>query len=355
MIQQVLKARRAFIGYPPHRPNQDVGQTNLHAGLYDITNIEDWPTTRQNIIKTHGIDNLKRGKSYANQVAGNINLVRDAVPGSIILVPRPDQGLVYAGTVEKFELLNNPLSEEWGEDYKRNRIENGLNKPEEDMATHVQDISQSFKIMENDWIKIPFVSFPTWMQRTFFGRRTTSRLRGIKQGITNTESLTMAYEEACRLMKTASQHIPLNLIPEWTNEPHEVKQRLYDRVNAQSFEHLVVSLVQLENEHDEQWIQCGGSGDGGIDGIGTKVCGQISLLQCKWEFWGKSFSFRKTVHGENVKRRYFAYLNGPDKNAIEFSKDIYIWDADEITKLVLKHSSRLPMAVSLRVRTNNAS
>ena len=102
MIDQVLKARRAFIGYPPQKVNYNVGENNLRAGLYDISKIEDWSVSRGIIIENHS-------ENYAKQVAGNLNLVRDAIPGSIILVPRPDRGLVYAGTVEKFELLDNCL------------------------------------------------------------------------------------------------------------------------------------------------------------------------------------------------------------------------------------------------------
>jgi len=342
MIDQVLKARRAFIGYPAHKFSYNIGENNLKAGLYDLSKMEDWTASRKIIVKNHG-------KNYAKQVARNLNLVRDAVPGSIILVPRPDRGLVYAGTLEKFELLDDPSSTVWGEEYIQYRFSTGLNKPVDNMAPHIQDLAQSFLIKETNWVEIPFVSFPVWMQRTFFGRSTTARLRGIGRS-TKQESLKLAYNEARRLMEQTSKKQIKNLIPDWSNEPDVVKQRLQDRVGAETFEHLVVALLQLENS-TEQWMQCGGSGDGGVDGIGTTEGGDVSLLQCKWEFWGKTFKFGESLHGAKNSRRYFAYLNGVELRNLNAGDGIEVWGPDKITSLVIKHALGLPMAKALRIKS----
>ena len=342
MIDQVLKSRRAFIGYPAHKVGYNIGENNLRAGLYDLSKMEDWTAYRDIIVKNHS-------KNYAKQVAGNLNLVRDAVPGSIILVPRPDRGLVYAGTLDKFELLDNPSSTDWGKEYIQYRHSTGLNKPGENMATHIQDLAQSFLITETTWVEIPFVSFPVWMQRTFFGRSTTARLRGLGRS-TKQENLKLAYNEARRLMEQTSKKQIKNLIPDWSNESDVVKQRLQDRVGAETFEHLVVALLQLENS-TEQWMQCGGSGDGGVDGIGTTDCGDVSLLQCKWEFWGKTFKFGETLHGAKNSRRYFAYLNGVESRNLKAGDGIEVWGPNKITSLVIKHASGLPIAKALRIKS----
>ena len=342
MIDQVLMARRAFIGYPPHKLETNIGKTELLAKLYDLSKITDWSACRQNIIKTHG-------SNYARQVAGNLNLVRDAIQGSVLLVPRPDRGLVYAGTLKNFELLDDPLSHEWGEQYIQNRYKTGLNNPEDDMDSHVQDLAQSFLIKEPNWIEIPFISFPVWMQRTFYGRSTTARLRGFS-GSSKAENLKLAFDEACRLMNDAAEGENANMIPKWSSDHETVKQRLRDRVSAESFEHLVVALLQLENP-DNQWMQCGGSGDGGVDGIGTSSEGSVSILQCKWEYWRKKFDFGQTIHGKKDARRYFAYLNGIEKRDLNVGEGLEVLGPDEITSLVIKHSTRLPIAMSLRIRS----
>ena len=78
MIDQVLMARRAFIGYPPHKLETNIGKTELLAKLYDLSKITDWSACRQNLIKTHG-------SNYARQVARNLNLVKDAIPGLALI------------------------------------------------------------------------------------------------------------------------------------------------------------------------------------------------------------------------------------------------------------------------------
>ena len=48
------------------------------------------------------------------------------------------------------------------------------------------------------------------------------------------------------------------------------------------FEHLVVSLVQLEHT-GEVWQHTGGPGDGGIDGFGSDLQGQtVAVMQAKY-------------------------------------------------------------------------
>ena len=57
-------------------------------------------------------DEVKPGSR--TQIAVNRNLVREVDIGSIVLVPRPSEGLVYAGYTRKFELVDQPS---WGDAY----------------------------------------------------------------------------------------------------------------------------------------------------------------------------------------------------------------------------------------------
>src|SRR5205085_721411 len=73
----------------------------------------------------------------------------------------------------------------------------------------------------------------------------------------------------------------------WTLDRQEIERRLLDTLTPSSFEHLVVSLLQLEHRH-ETWSQVGGPGDGGIDDVGAAEDGAVAaLLQCKWQYDGQ--------------------------------------------------------------------
>ena len=83
-----------------------------------------------------------------------------------------------------------------------------------------------------------------------------------------------------------------------------IKRRLVDSLNPSSFEHLVVSLLQLENP-SEIWQQCGGAGDGGIDGFGCNEKDEIeAILQCKFHHPHKI-----NWKDASFKRRYFYLRN----------------------------------------------
>ena len=133
---------------------------------------------------------------------------------------------------------------------------------------------------------------------------------------------------------------------EWTNNLAEIQKRLTTYISAETFEHLTVALLQLENP-DQHWMQCGGSGDGGVDGLGHSPGGGVSLLQCKWQYRGNNFEFGQTLQGDENSNRFFAALNhSPDLNT---SNGIEFLSASRIAELVQKHAERLPWTLSLRI------
>jgi Restriction endonuclease len=70
----------------------------------------------------------------------------------------------------------------------------------------------------------------------------------------------------------------------WSQDVMEIGRRLVGSVGPNSFEHLCVALLQLEHP-EHVWMHVGGSGDGGIDGIGADANGAVvGLLQCKWAY-----------------------------------------------------------------------
>jgi hypothetical protein len=103
-------------------------------------------------------------------------------------------------------------------------------------------------------------------------------------------------------------------------------------------------------EHvSEVWTQVGGSGDGGVDGVGASQEGHVTgLLQCKWQYWGEDPFPADHVWtvGSKPLRKYLASLRYPD--GIAPSNAIFL-DRPRIAALVAKHYSSLPQAISMRV------
>jgi hypothetical protein len=138
---------------------------------------------------------------------------------------------------------------------------------------------------------------------------------------------------------------------DWTLDLEEIEKRLLDDLTPAPFEHLVVSLLQSEYPN-EVWIHVGGSGDGGVDGIGVSPNGcDISLLQCKWQYWGEPVFPNNSVWGEKVKRRYLAALHCPEEGVSPDSNCEFL-DRSKIVRLVAKHYLRLPQALSMRIGSN---
>ena len=107
------------------------------------------------------------------------------------------------------------------------------------------------------WRKIQFSAFPAWIRKSFFGRSTVARIHPSSFG--NPHEVLDKWIDS-----------PQRPIPEWTVEIPEIEKRLVWNIGPNEFEHLVVALLQLE-QPDRVWRHVGGSGDGGVDGMGVRV------------------------------------------------------------------------------------
>ena len=261
----------------------------------------------------------------------NRNFIREIQPGAIALVPRAKMGVVYAGRVLRpFELLDCPP---WADDYLRLRKEQGLTVA--NVPDLLADVAQCWEV--DCFHAIPYPAIPAWMRRSLFGRSTYGRIAPAP--FTSTDP----HAELSRLLESSVRSAPA-----WTGEVREVERRLIDGVGPSAFEHLCVALLQLEDPQSV-WVQVGGAGDGGVDGIGADEQGSVvGLLQCKWAYWGgDQFSANDTAVG--VQRRILAALLHPETTRIQAG--VEFWSRERVATLVLKHSARLPLAASLRVRS----
>jgi hypothetical protein len=118
-------------------------------------------------------------------------------------------------------------------------------------------------------------------------------------------------------------------------------------VGPNSFEHLCVALLQLENP-EHVWMHVGGSGDGGIDGIGAHASGAVvGLLQCKWAYRGEDVFVDRQDGRAGTQQILAALLHS---EGVSPREGVEFWPRDQIASLVLKHAERLPLALSLRVK-----
>ncbi|MGC1452700.1 MAG: restriction endonuclease, partial [Candidatus Sulfotelmatobacter sp.] len=120
-----------------------------------------------------------------------------------------------------------------------------------------------------------------------------------------------------------------------------------DAVGPSAFEHLCVALLQLEDP-EHIWMHVGGSGDGGVDGMGAGTDGKVvGLLQCKWAYGGEKIVVSDAASLRTV-RQVVAALIHPDK--VPSRDGIEFWSRRYIASLMLKHASVLPIGLSLRIK-----
>lgn len=319
-IDLVVRERRVFIGYPAWRAGVEPRPDRLREAVVDLwCSDEEWAALRP----TFGGD--------AKQYQQNRNFVRAIDPGSIALVPRPSRGVVYAGRVtRRFELLDNPR---WGDDYIELRRQQGLKTEGE--PYFLADVAQCCEV--DEFRAIPFPLVPAWIRRSLMGRSTYGRVWPMPDlGLDPYTAMDRLIDHPEQAERT------------WTSDVREVERRLVESVGPNTFEHLCVALLQLEHP-DQIWMHVGGSGDGGVDGVGSDAGGSVvGLLQCKWAYWGEPVFVEHTA-GQGARRQILMALihgsNSQTRGGIEF------WSRERIAALVVQHASRLPLAVSLRVKS----
>ena len=308
VIDICIKRKRTFIGYPLWRKD--------YSGLIDMINLAlDW----EEIAKEPWAEMCKK-PTYSRQISTNWNLVHEIKPGCITLIPRPERALVYAGRVKEFFFDYNPS---WKQDYIELRRKQGLQF--DNFLSHFGDVAQGWRV--DKWREVPFSSYPAWIRKSFFGRSTVGRIHSV-------------FERDPSQILDELIDDPCQPIPERTGEISEIEERLISEIGPYEFEHLVVALLQLE-QPDRVWRHTGGSGDGGVDGIGLNADGEIcGLLQCKWN--GGS----PDVPGHWQKEYYFASLLKEPRSK---KGSVHLWGRRKIAALVKKHAPQLPWALALRV------
>ena len=311
-----VREGRVFVGYPAWLPGVPWDRRRLRSCVADLTMTEnEWRMLKPT---------LKQVDARFYQM--NRNLFGEVLPGAIALVPRPSRGVVYAGRVKRgFELLDDPP---WADDYLALRRAAGLDASEE--AEHAADVAQSCEV--DQFRVIPLLVLPAWIRNSLFGRATLGRLRPVAGHALDPFDYVGALLDGL---------VPPP--PDWTSDLAEVRRRLLAAIGPNSLEHLCVALLQLEHPK-EVWAHVGGSGDGGVDGIGANAMGATSgLLQCKWEY--PADAAFDVGSGPTRPRLVVASLLHPDTVPGGFD----FWGIDTIAGLVLKHAAQLPAAISMRV------
>src|SRR3989344_3316961 len=123
IIELVLKYKRVFVGYPPFKKDVPLDEDNMASCTYDIS--------KDSFDK----DSI-RDQEFIGDIHKNMNLVKDAIPGSFVIVPRPEQGYYYIG-----------------------------------------DIIQSWVV--EDFKQVSPFKFPAWIRHSLFGRSTFGRMKDL--------------------------------------------------------------------------------------------------------------------------------------------------------------------------------
>ena len=316
------EARRVFIGYPLGRKETTYDPSALRTCLVDpACPEEEWER-----------EIADEDKGYRRQLNKNRNFIPLVTPGSIVVIPRPEQGAVYVGRiVGGFEIVDSPP---WADKYMDLRAEQQVYLEDEEYW-HVADVAQGWPVDEYKRVDLPRI--PGWLRRSMFGRSAYGEFQDhpIDQN-------TRAYDELYRIIKGDIVRTC------WTLESDEIKRRLVATLTPNTFEHLVVSLLQLEHPN-EIWHQTGGPGDGGIDGLGSNDEGEVvGLMQAKLYAWSAP-GLGDLGHSDRRIVRYAAVLIPEEPNPP--SDGTTLLDLAWITDAVRRHWRVLPQARAMRVGT----
>ena len=315
------KAGRVFIGYPLLRERGNYNPEALQSCLVDPNKASDkeW----ENALEANELKGRQR-----SQFTRNRNFVRKVTPDSIVVIPRPSEGCAHvARIVGKFHIVDSP---EWAGDYEQLRREQNLDNHDEDL--HIADVAQGWKVDKYRQVALP--RLPGWLRHSMLGRSTYGWLYGHPL-----DKDTTAYGVLDRILSGSA-----NPISGWTLDTEQIGQRLIDALNPSSFEHLIVSLLQLEHP-DEIWSYTGGPGDGGIDGLGSSVKGEVvGLMQAK--LWADQAPDLGNLCRDKEVRRYAAVLI--PKEPAPPSDDTCLLKLEWITDAVRRHWRSLPQAHAIR-------
>ena len=332
-LQIFLRNARVFLGYPLARQGKQYDPEALCTWMVNpATSPEpEWRAAYE-------------AYEYKNQMhATTRNLIRDVeaarmTGGALVVIPRQRDGCVYVGKIsQQFEIVCAPP---WRADYLDLRDNKGLDTNDV-VNQHTADVAQGWRVTngrgQEGFLRVDFSSLPGWLQSNLLGRQGIQRIYGHPLDKTVT-----AY--SVFLQRLNAQPV---LPATWTLDVSEIKKRLVEYLNPSSLEHLVVSLLQLENRN-EIWRQVGGAGDGGVDGIGSNEAGEtVGLLQVKFRSDDPIAEFGDQA-GEDGIRRYVAILLPEDAPPLGNDANILL-DLDWMASALQRHWRDLPLALSMRV------
>ena len=311
-------AKHIFIGWPLLR--KDVPS-------YDSSALRTWVVNPKTCPEEEWQRLLAGQEGGHRQYSQNRNFIPRVKRGSIVVIPRPEEGAVYVGRITgEFEIVDSPT---WGDEYRRLRSEQNAGWDDGEIA----NVAQGWPVDEYKRVDLPRI--PGWLRHSMFGRSTYGTFQDHPIDGSRT-----AYDELDRILKDG------RVRSDWTLELDEIKRRLVDTLTPYAFENMVVSLLQLEHP-DEIWHQTGGSGDGGIDGIGYSEEGDVvGLMQAK--LYAKSApELPNPARFDPRIKCYTAVLvlQGPRRttHGTEFL------DLEWVSKKVCRHRHDLPQALALRV------
>lgn len=235
--------RRVFIGYPVDKVDGARRDAWRKSGIRSI--LADLRASDFEAVSA-----IPTRPGYKRQVTTNRGLADMVEPGSIVLVPRVESGLCYAGEVSgHLELVDHPA---WADAYLDLRRKEGLNVDPE--FSHIGDVVQTWPVTR--WHTLVFPALPRWISYRLLSQNTVGVIRDL-----NDPQLS-ALETVRSLIALPSdrQYAP-------TQDHQNLEQALLTWLTPTTFEHLVVDLLQLEVPDGIHWHHIGGSGDGGVDGI----------------------------------------------------------------------------------------
>lgn len=316
-VDVALKAKRIFFGYCMRKRGATYDRHHLSESIVDVTcDDQEWERWRSQSDKIR-------------QYNQNRNFAKKITKGSIALIPRPSSGVVYCGVVNsEFELVDNP---QWYDAWEK--IWNVHDNRSPDDLWIAGEIAQTWSV--DKFRPIPIPRIPVWIRRSLFGRSTYGMINSYGD---------LDPHPTLKDILEAKEFAP----KAWTTDVQEVERRLITDVTPNAFEHLVVSLLQLENPC-QIWTHVGGSGDGGVDGIGADPRGNVvGLLQCKWSYNGEALPMdplsNTSVPGA---KHYLAAAFHPDR--VKQPEGYHFINKHEVARLLIKHSSFLPQSMALRV------
>lgn len=158
--------RRVFIGYPLSKVAGARRDSWRKSGIRSI--LADLRASDFESIAA-----VPKRPGYKAQVTINRRLAANVEPGSIVLVPRVESGVCYAGEVsDYFELVDHPI---WGDAYLDLRRKAGLKVEPE--YSYIGDVVQTWSVRR--WHTLVFPALPRWISYRLLSRNTVGVIRDL--------------------------------------------------------------------------------------------------------------------------------------------------------------------------------